>query len=194
MINFRRPDAAIMTRGALENALQSQRVYQSRRRRFFYSPRCGPGASRADRCADRLRTGQRFWPAARPAQHPLAGAGLADRRVEFGFWPASIPMPGDRLRRLRAEACEADAGEELAHGWRPLPTGRRSTLACCLQRGTSGLHRCSSCSIRRMIEYGIDLARRPRTAGEGHSTVRSSHRGSRLYGPSFPLCPSWTRG
>ena len=71
MINFRPLDAAITTRGALENVLQSQRVYQFRRRHFFYSPLCGPGASCADRCAGRLRPGQHPWPVGRPAAAPL---------------------------------------------------------------------------------------------------------------------------
>ena len=71
MINFRPLDAAITTRGALENVLQSQRVYQFRRRHFFYSPLCGPGARCADRCAGRLRPGQHPWPVGRPAAAPL---------------------------------------------------------------------------------------------------------------------------
>src|SRR5712675_454618 len=40
MINFCPPGTPITVRKALKNVLQSRRVYQSRRRRFFYSPRC----------------------------------------------------------------------------------------------------------------------------------------------------------
>ena len=40
MINFCQPGTPITARRALQNVLQSRRVYQSSGHRFFYSPRC----------------------------------------------------------------------------------------------------------------------------------------------------------
>jgi hypothetical protein len=40
MINFCPPGIPITARRALKNVLQSRRIYQSRGRRFFHSPRC----------------------------------------------------------------------------------------------------------------------------------------------------------
>jgi len=50
MINFWPPSTPITARRALKNVLQSPRVYQSRGRRFLYSPRVTaphPGTSEA---------------------------------------------------------------------------------------------------------------------------------------------------
>jgi Resolvase, N terminal domain len=90
MINFCPPGTPNTARRALENVLQSRRVYQSRRRPFFYSPRCdhalprylrrprqpaGSGAGRADRGADRLRPGQHHRQLLDRQQHALTEAG-----------------------------------------------------------------------------------------------------------------------
>ena len=112
MINFCPLSPPITARRTLKNALQSRRVYQSRGRRFFYSPRCdrptlrylrspwqpsGPGAGRADRRADRLRPGQHHRPAAGP---PAA-------RPDRGWLPPHLRRQAVRQERrpARLAAC-----------------------------------------------------------------------------------------